>query len=114
MKALASELTMAEQRERQRLAIVLHDGPAADSGGITNAPWQNWSIPRMRRLRGGQQKSVNWLGRFHRNLPFVNRRIESADSARGRALSQGLEWLARWMKGQAWAEFEFRGTEKRG
>jgi CheY-like chemotaxis protein len=96
LKALASELTLAEQRERQRLAQLLHDGLQQLLVGA------KFRIGALERAKGREvQRLAGELS------DLISESIESSRSLtyelcppilRQSGLLSALEWLARWME----------------
>jgi two-component system, chemotaxis family, CheB/CheR fusion protein len=93
LRRMTAELTLAEQRERRRLAQILHDGLQQI---LVGAKYQLATLPRSR----------NVAKTTHQVAKFIDDAIETSRSLTAEIsppiLLQGdlilaLEWLARWM-----------------
>ena len=97
LRALSAELTMAEQRERKRLAKVLHDGlqqhlavAKLQLGGISDCPNKDELKKSVKEIESLLAESIKMSRSLSAELspPVL---FESG-------LKAGLEWLARWMR----------------
>jgi PAS domain S-box-containing protein len=97
LRALAGQLTMAEQQERMRLSKILHDGLQ-----------QHLAIARLQMGIIGDQTDDDDLKRSAREIEtLIGESIQMSRSLSTElsppvlyetGLSAGLEWLARWMR----------------
>jgi PAS domain S-box-containing protein len=110
LRRMASELTLAEQRERQRLARVLHDGLQQT---LAAAKLRLASIERSTDIRGSAAEVAE----------LIDDAIESSRSLSGElsppvlrlgGLVPALEWLARWMHDKHGLNVELIAREQIG
>jgi len=94
LRLLASELTMAENRERQRLALVLHDGLQQTLAGAKS---------RLATI----ERSTEKRNAISEVASIIDQAIETSRSLTAElsppilyqsGLFAGLQWLARWMQ----------------
>ena len=99
LRALARELTLSEQRERQRIARVLHDHLQQL---LVGAKFRTAIVARFDDdlVRKAAAEIETPAGRVHRGVALADRRTQPACAARGGGARPGLEWLARWMADQ--------------
>jgi signal transduction histidine kinase/ActR/RegA family two-component response regulator len=104
LRVLASELTLAEQRERQRLALVLHDGLQQLLVGarLRLALLERHSPDGMSSAAAGVSELLGEAIETSRSLSAEL----SPPILREAGLVPALEWLARWMREKQGLEVE--------
>ena len=93
LRHLASELTLSEHRERQRLALVLHDGLQQI---LVGAKFQIALVEHNQDLKGATAKIEDLIDEAIETSRSLTARLGPPIVSQG-GLIPGLEWLARWM-----------------
>lgn len=107
LRLMASELTMAEQRERQRLAQVLHDGLQQV---LVGAKYRLALAVRSKDLRRTASEVAELIDDAIETSRSLTAELSPPILAHG-GLFAALEWLARWMQDKHGLEVELLACE---
>lgn len=107
LRLMASELTMAEQRERQRLAQVLHDGLQQV---LVGAKYRLALVERRKDLRQASSEIAELIDDAIETSRSLTAELSPPILHQG-GLFAALEWLARWMHDKHGLEVDLLASE---